>query len=300
MGKLIIGLIALLLAAAAAWWFLREQPAEIPVATEESAPSGDTSARNPAALDALAEGMQLQARADYTGALEAYDRALALDPALRGVTYQRGVARFQLGEHTAAVELLGRSIAAGEEAAAAHLLLGVIAAKEKDYDTAEAEFARVLELTPEEAQAHYNLGEMRRAQGRPAEAVDHYRQAVRANPQEPLFAFKLRLARVEAGAGAAVEAETREQLALEAPTGDWLMTAAAINLQRNETAEAAKMLGYAAAAMQPQMFFAMLQDPAFATHAEEAEIRPFYQVEVLDGPPPEDAAPDGAAAEPVR
>lgn len=250
----------------------------------EARPGEPTTGQEPEALQILASALALQQQGNYAEALQEYEKALQLDPTLRGVTCQMGIAKFQLGDHDGAMEMLDRSIAMGEEETASRLLLGVIHAKEKRYEEAEAEFEQVLVLEPGEAQAHYNMGEMLREQGRKEEAVIRLRQAVQINPQEPLFAFKLRLARLEAGEAGVVEQEAREQLMLDSPTGDWLMTAAAINLHREEWQEAAKMLGYAGASMQPQMFFAMLQDRSFAAHAERPEIRPFYQVEISADP----------------
>lgn len=263
----------------------REIASPAPAISEEGKP------KNQEALERLARALQEQNTGRYEEAYASYHEALKLDPDLRGVECQLGIASFQTGDHEKARRHLNRSIEEGEEIVASRLLLGVMLAKEKNYAEAEEEFLEVLELAPAEAQAHYNLGEMFREQGRFEEAILRHRQAVLTNPQEPLFAFKLRLTRIQAGEMQAVETETREQLLLATPTGDWLMTAAAVNLKRAEWKEAAKMLAYAAGAMQPQMFFAMLQDPIFTAHAGRPELQPFYQVEIMDASGSGDQSP---------
>jgi len=147
----------------------------------------------------------------------------------------------------------------------------------------------------------FNLGQLLRDTGRPQDSLDYFRKAVRLKPDEPLYAFKLRLARIEAGEESELVDETREQLTLASPTGDWMMTAAAINLSRSEWDEAARLLERAARAMQPQMFFGMLQDRIFTMHAQRKEIAPFFNVQIVQpGQPkgPETSQPK--AAEPPQ
>lgn len=243
-------------------------------------------------LETLAQALEAQLAGRFNDAYALYGEALELDDTLRGARYQRGVAAFQLGDHANARRFLAASIDKKEEVAAATLLLGVMAAKEKDFAAAEKLFLEAGKLTPNDPQIPYNLGELARETADLPTAVKRYREAVLLKPQEPLFAFKLRLARLEAGEHERVEREAREQLAVANTTGDWLMTAAAINLSRGEWDEAAKMLGFAAAAMQPQMFFAMLQDRVFSRHAERPEIQKFYDVVIT----PADAADEPPAA----
>jgi tetratricopeptide (TPR) repeat protein len=255
-------------------------------------PVAAQSARDPLAVETLAKALEAQLAGRFNDAYALYGEALELDDALRGARYQRGVAAFQLGDHANARRFLAASIDKKEEVAAATLLLGVMAAKEKDFAAAETLFLEAGKLAPNDPQIPYNLGELARETGDNTTAVKRYREAVLLKPQEPLFAFKLRLARLEAGEHERVEREAREQLAVANTTGDWLMTAAAINLSRGEWDEAAKMLGFAAAAMQPQMFFAMLQDKVFTRHAERPEIKKFYDVVIT----PADAADEPPAA----
>lgn len=72
--------------------------------------------------------------------------------------------------------------ARGVESAAMHLDRGRRDASRGDADRAESAFERARALEPLSVTAHYELAELYRAEGRLAEAVDVYRQALAINP----------------------------------------------------------------------------------------------------------------------
>jgi tetratricopeptide (TPR) repeat protein len=290
MGKLLIGLIALLLVAAAAWWILREQPAEIPVAEAEASP---TPTPDPEAVQALGEGIDLQLGREPEKALEKFGEALAKDGNLQGVRYQMAVAAYQAGDNVKAAELARACIAQEEAVADAHILLGTMAARDGDHATASTEFAAAVAAEPANAMALYNWSESLRTEGKPSEALEKLAQAMSRNPGEPLYALKQRLARLEAGDGLdALVAETQTQVQLDPPAGDWLLTAAAIDLSRGESASAAQMLEGARQNMQPILFVGILQeDPFFRKYQDDPAVAPFLDVTIKVNPggnPPEE------------
>jgi tetratricopeptide (TPR) repeat protein len=65
--------------------------------------------------------------------------------------------------------------------AAGWLLLGYVCERQKDYPSARTALEASLRLDPRDSLAHCLLGQVLEAQGRKADAVSHYRQAIEAN-----------------------------------------------------------------------------------------------------------------------
>lgn len=237
--------------------------------------------RNPAALDKLSSGIRAQLDRKNEEALELFREALALDPTLKGVQYQMAVVFMNQSDEAEAGRLAYASIAAGESVPQAYNLIGTMAARRRDFPVAAWAFQKGAEASPADPMILYNWSEALRAQGQTAEAIEKLRAAIQRNPGEPLFAFKLRLARIEAGEEQDIIPDVDRELALTPPAGDWLMTAAAIALRRERYADAANLLGEARNRMQPILFFGLLQeDPFFSKFKEQPMIAPFYDVEI--------------------
>lgn len=292
MAKSIGILIALLLLAAAAWWWTTQRPTPAPAA-EATAEASPTPTPDPAAVQALGEGIDLQLGREPEKALEKFGEALSKDENLKGVRYQMAVAAYQAGDNAKAAEIARECIAQQEAVADAHILLGTIAARDGDHAAASTEFAAAVEAEPANAMALYNWSESLRSDGKPVEALEKLSQAMNRNPGEPLYALKQRLARIEAGDGLdQLVAETQTQVQLDPPAGDWLLTAAAIDLSRGESASAAQMLEGARQSMQPILFVGILQeDPLFRKYKDDPAVAPFLDVTINVNPggnPPEE------------
>jgi tetratricopeptide (TPR) repeat protein len=292
MAKFIGILIALLLLAAAAWWWTTQRPTPAPAA-EATAEASPTPIPDPAAVQALGEGLDLQLGREPEKALEKFSEALAQDENLKGVRYQMAVAAYQAGDNARAAELARECIANEEAVSDAHILLGTMAARDSDHTTAAKEFAAAVEADPANAMAYYNWSESLRSDGKPAEALEKLAQAMSRNPGEPLYALKQRLARIEAGDGVEeLVTETQAQVQLDPPAGDWLLTAAAIDLNRGESASATQMLEGARQNMQPILFVGILQeDPFFRKYKDDPAMAPFLDVTINVNPggnPPEE------------
>jgi len=292
MGKFFLTLVVLAFLAAGAWWWLQQRPAPAP-ASEAAPEASPAPTPDPAAVQALGEGLDLQLGREPEKALEKFSEALAQDENLKGVRYQMAVAAYQAGDNARAAELARECIANKEAVADAHILLGTMAARDGDHATAAQEFAAAVEAEPANAMAYYNWSESLRSDGQPAEALEKLAQAMSRNPGEPLYALKQRLARIEANDGLdELVTETQAQVQLDPPAGDWLLTAAAIDLSRGESASAAQMLEGARQNMQPILFVGILQeDPFFREYKNDPAVAPFLDVTINVNPggnPPEE------------
>ncbi len=229
----------------------------------------------------LAQGIDAQLGRRYENALVHFEKAQSLDPSLRGVTYQRAVTFMNLGREKDSETEAYKSIAAGEQVAQAYNLIGTMAARRQDFPVALWAFGKAQEAEPADPMAFYNASEALRNEGRTAEAIEQLRAAIQRNPGEPLFAMKLRLARVEAGEGSLLIPEVSEQLKIDPPAGDWLLTAGAISLANGRYDEAAGVLARAKDAMQPILFVGILrEDPFFKKFADRPELQAFYDATI--------------------
>jgi len=293
MGKFFLTLVILALLAAGAWWWLQQRPAPAPApaAAPEASP---TPTPDPVAMQALGEGLDLQLGREPEKALEKFSEALAQDENLKGVRYQMAVAAYQAGDNARAAEIARECIGNKEAVGDAHILLGTIAARDGDHAAAAKEFAAAVAAEPANAMAYYNWSESLRSNGQPAEALEKLAQAMSRNPGEPLYALKQRLARIEANDGLdELVAETQAQVQLDPPAGDWLLTAAAIDLSRDESASAAQMLEGARQNMQPILFVGILQeDPFFRKYKNDPAVAPFLDVTIQVNPGGKPASDD--------
>jgi len=212
----------------------------LPAGSLRAAPA--PGAPNPAALTKLQEALKAQLAHHYEQADALLREAQAADPALKGIYYQRAVGAFNLNKFPEARSFAAESIAHKEETAASHVLLGTMRGLQGDHSGALDEFLLAAKASPADPLPPYNASESLRHLNRPVEAVAQLRDAMQRNPGEPLYAFKLRLARIEAGQELELEADIREQLAVKPPAGDWILTAAAVSLKKGRFAEAAGLM----------------------------------------------------------
>jgi tetratricopeptide (TPR) repeat protein len=226
-------------------------------------------------LELLDQAITAQVKGDPAKARQLYEAALAQDPSLSGVQYQLGVVAYQMHDPERAREHLRRALAETQNVASAHGLLGVIAAQEKNYDEAFASFRLACEAAPGDPQPFFNWSEALREAGRPAEALPLLRKAVQRRPDDPLFALKWRLARIEAGQTEGLREEASEQLRLDPPSADWIMTAAALAMSDGRWDTATNLLSQARQIMGAQLFAGVLQDRFFSAFRGRPDLRVF-------------------------
>ena len=135
-------------------------------------------------------------QAEYAKAIDSYRRAIELDSSL--VSTQRLLARacerqLDLGidhhqaNRFAEAKACYESVLRGQpKRADAWHLLGMIAFKRHDYETATAQVARAIAIHPTIATFHASMGMVRRAQGHNAQALASYETAARLRPDSAL------------------------------------------------------------------------------------------------------------------
>lgn len=119
----------------------------------------------------------------------------------------------QLSVWQDSVTLFEHALQVTQNNAIAHYNLGVALLDERKLDEAREHFAEGSRIMPERAEIQNNLANILMLQGRFAEAVPHYRQALRSKPDHMIAYYNLGLVLEELGRG--TEAITHYEKALE-------------------------------------------------------------------------------------
>ncbi|MEG4628739.1 tetratricopeptide repeat protein [Microcoleus sp. AR_TQ3_B6] len=190
-------------------------------------------------------GHQKQQQTDFGGAIECYERAIAIDPNYAAAYSNLGVVKQQIGRLTEAIAHYRQALAIDRNLAETASNLGSALAEAGENEEAIAEYERALSLNPNCAEALINLGLLREEQGDVAEAVSLYEQAIQVNPHCAEAYLNLAIALEEQGeegeAGANYEraiANYERAIAIEPNYFDALHNLAYASLRQGRVASA--------------------------------------------------------------
>ena len=179
-------------------------------------------------------------------------------------------------------QVLGQ-IQEGVDMPDAYFLLGLLRAARSDYPGATQAFAAAAALDPARAETEFLWGDTLRREGRPREAIAHFRAAMRRNRQETnegYYQYKLWLSQLEAGGDDAAEVEKSLLAGAESRTnaaGFVQLAVAAQALQRGEISVAANCLSAARESMESALFRIGLQDPIWTAERNRPELLEFFR-----------------------
>lgn len=97
--------------------------------------------------------------------------------------------------------------------------LAAIAAQRQNYPVAEQWFLKVLHITPDDADSHYNLGFVREQMNAPRPAIESFKEAVRLSPILDRAWYGLGLAHAALGEHAEAAVALREAARLQPMNG---------------------------------------------------------------------------------
>jgi tetratricopeptide (TPR) repeat protein len=117
-------------------------------------------------------------------ALASYRRAEVIDPRFWTAVKNQGVVLYRLQRYDEAADAYRRGLASG--GSEARFLLGVTLQKLGRTDEAVATLEEAVRLNPRESRAHSRLGEIYEGRGDIDTARSHFRQALAANPADPV------------------------------------------------------------------------------------------------------------------
>ena len=115
-------------------------------------------------------------------AIEAYSRAIALNPDYAATYYNRGAAYINKGEIDRAIKDCSKAIALNPNFAMAYNNRGNAYAKKGDYDRAIKDCSKAIALNPNFAMAYSNRGNAYQGKGDFDRAIIDYTKAIQLNP----------------------------------------------------------------------------------------------------------------------
>lgn len=181
-----------------------------------------------------------QADVDVDGAIDSFDRALAIDPRHALARYNLALVLFHADRLQAALELLQQTLAI-QARPEVHYTLGVIYWHQGDLDAAVKALGAAVTANPEYADAHLALGTVQKARGDLKRATLSLRRAIEIGPSMPaphiVLAQTLRLGGDEKGA--ARESAEAERLRMLSQQSQEAATQTAVGIQLLDAGDAA-------------------------------------------------------------
>ena len=131
-----------------------------------------------------------------TQAIDAYERALCIDPGKLDALLNCGTLCYEEGNLKKAAEYFGRALQVDPENALAHFNLGSVLEEVGRLEAARLHLRNAVRLDPSYPDAHYNLAFVCEKLGAYNEALKHWKEYVRLDPASPWCSYaRQRLAR---------------------------------------------------------------------------------------------------------
>ncbi|NLX59471.1 MAG: tetratricopeptide repeat protein [Phycisphaerae bacterium] len=175
-------------------------------------------AEEPESLTARSRLAQALARGgQWEAAIAEFERVLAVEPAFPEALGNYGLVLMFRRQYERAIEVLSRATGNDPYDVDAWCNLGTALSRAgRRWSEATEAFGRAASLDPGKAEARVGLAEVAEGQGRPAEAVPHWREVVRLRPESAAARYRLARALAESGQTAAATEEAARVLDLDA------------------------------------------------------------------------------------
>jgi tetratricopeptide (TPR) repeat protein len=225
-----------------------------------------------AAEELIKQALVAERAGKWEDAAERFMAAKRQDLRYRGILFRVGKILYDHRNFDAADMGFERAIAFGENIEAANFYRGLIAVRHRNLPAAERFFEAAATAAPFVSDYHYYWGEALRLDLKPTQSIPHYEQAIllaRDDQDATVCQFKIRMARIEAAEGPAVNAELSEKQAAGPLPVDWLMTAAALQLRGGHIEEARQLIMQARAGNAPGLFASCVNDFYFHEAAQK-------------------------------
>lgn len=135
------------------------------------------------ALDYESDGNQ------NTAAIEAYERALLVDPQRVDALINCGTLLYESGNLAKASEYFQRALANDQENAQAHFNLGSVLEELGDLEESRQHLRQAVRLDPDYSDAHYNLAFVCEKLSALAEAREHWQAYIKLDPAGPWSSY---------------------------------------------------------------------------------------------------------------
>ena len=234
----------------------------------------------PKEIQLIDEAMTAQTSGDYLKAESLLQQLAREAPDIAGNETALALLSMQKGDFAAADYHIMRGIDAGEDAGRLYGLRGMIELRLSHPRRANEAFEMATRSAPHDFKAFFLWGEFLRRVGKTQQALHRFDQAIaRVHEQadEDLMQFKRRLTLIAAGRGKELEPEIEQQLALNPPSGDWLLLAMANAAQQDDFKSAAKYLERASQTMSQDALVDRIRDFYLYQWCYQKELEPYFQ-----------------------
>lgn len=136
---------------------------------------------------------------DYPRASADYTKAIAINPQNYTYYYNRGSTRDELEDYTGAIEDYNRAIAINPKHAYAYNNRGLVYSERQDYAKAIDDFTQALRISPDDDVAYYNRGISLYELGKVDAAIKDWRNAINLNSGFPARQLSLGIALYKTG-----------------------------------------------------------------------------------------------------
>ncbi len=188
-------------------------------------------------------GRDLQQQSKFVGAIECYERAIAIEPNYAAAHSNLGVVKQHSGLLAEAIAHYRQALEIDPNLAETASNLGSALADSGQTTEAIAQYERALALNPNCAEALVNLGLLREEQGDIVEAIRLYEQAIQVNPNCAAAYLNLGIALEERGEAAGANydraiANYERAIAIEPNCFDALHNLAYCSIRQSRVADA--------------------------------------------------------------
>lgn len=148
----------------------------------DGAKQADQRGRRDEAEKWFQKGLQFEHTGAAKDAIQAYEKAIGLDPTSAGAWVNLGTLYFNARQFNRAESYYRKALDADPNYALAHFNIGNLYDEKGDYDRALQYYRSAIHLNPHYADAHYNLALLFQGTGRVMEAVRHWKLYLKLDP----------------------------------------------------------------------------------------------------------------------
>lgn len=227
------------------------------------------------AIQTANDALHAEHSGDQKAARKIYETALDKHVALPGINYRLALLGALRNDVLETTQRLERSIREGERVADCCYVLARLAADKGDFGEAANQLRRGARAQPFEGKWLFYWAEALRRQGKPQAAIPLFEQALDrpfTADTGDLYLFKERLAKVALGDDGAFNEELANHLKEAPVAGEWMLLAAAGELDRATYDVAAEHLKQAEVRLPSALYATLTRDFAFQAHAAHSEV----------------------------
>ncbi len=213
---------------------------------------------------------------------EQLDRLRAIQPRLAGLSVLEARANALHSFADANASLMRAAQEPAADLVAISYARAAIYGAQRQLDEMRKCLAEAIALDPTRAEFHFQRAEVDRRLGRTQDALEGFERALALTktgfaPGRAAIEFRRRLLLIERGRETEIDAQAYQAaFAQPAPPADWLLTAAALALQRKDSEAAARWLRAARTAMPWAEYLERIDDYFFRNHADEPGMKDFF------------------------